>query len=142
MRTRTVTLMLGLAAFGLVASACSSGSSSSKGALTINGITATDRGSKDVSGATTATVDASNNGSTYFFSPTVLTGKGGQKLTVTVKDTGDREHTFTLADGSVDKTLQPGQTATVSVTFPGSGSLEFYCRFHKSLGMVGELTAR
>src|SRR5438105_4780448 len=105
----------------LVASACGGGSSSSAGgggskaAPTIEGVTANVHGSKTVSGATSTTIDASNSGSSFFFSPTVLTGKAGQKLTITVKNTGTVPHTFTLADGSVDKTFQPGQSATVSV---------------------------
>jgi len=28
----------------------------------------------------------------------------------------------------------------VTVTFPQSGSLEFFCKYHKSSGMVGELS--
>ena len=108
---------------------------------TIEGVTANVHGSKTVSGATSTTIDASNSGSSFFFSPTVLTGKAGQKLTITVKNTGTVPHTFTLADGSVDKTFQPGQSAKVSVTFPATGSLAFFCKFHKTSGMVGELTS-
>jgi plastocyanin len=36
-------------------------------------------------------------------------------------------------------TLTPGTQQTVTVTFPNSGSTEFFCRFHESMGMTGEL---
>ena len=30
--------------------------------------------------------------------------------------------------------------STVTVTFPQSGSVEFFCDYHRSLGMAGELS--
>jgi len=148
MRVRIGSLLALVVVLGVVAASCSSGSSAgggssggAQGSLTVNGDRANDHGSKNVSGASSATLDASNSGSNYFFDPTVLAGKAGQKLTITVKNTGDTVHNFTLAAGGANKDVQPGQSATVTVTFPSSGSLEFYCRFHRTFGMVGELTA-
>ena len=85
-------------------------------------------------------LEADNDNANYYFDPTVLTGKPGQKLTIEVKNTGSTVHNFTLAGGGANKDVQPGQTAKVTVTFPGSGFMEFYCRFHRRFGMVGELT--
>jgi plastocyanin len=138
MGSRTLRLFSAAVVIGVVAAACSS--SSSGGTITIGGDKANDHGSKNVSGVSTVELQAKNVGSsTYFFDPTVLTGSAGQKLTITVKNAGDTTHNFTL--GSISKDIPAGQSATVSVTFPASGSTEFFCRFHRSLGMAGELTA-
>ena len=54
-----------------------------------------------------------------------------------LKNEGTREHTFTLADGGVDQTLSPDQSAEVNVTVGSSGSVNFFCKIHKSSGMQG-----
>ena len=36
--------------------------------------------------------------------------------------------------------INPNGKVSVTVTFPKSGFVEFYCRFHRASGMVGELT--
>ena len=152
MRSRVLALLALGAAVSLVAVACGGGgggggsspSSSSGGqaggTLSLpGGITANNHGSASVTGGA-AQIEASNAGSSYFFTPTVLKGSPGQKLTVTVKNSGDTEHNFSIDAAGVNKNLQPGQSATVTVTLPGSGALVFYCAFHKSLGMAGEFT--
>ena len=151
MCSRTLALCSVVAALGIMGAACSSSpgggrspsasaSGGSGGTITINGDKANNHGSRVVSGASSASLDAANNSSSFFFDPTVLTGKPGQKLTITVKNTGNTVHNFTLSGGGANKDVQPGQSAKVTVTFPNSGSMEFYCRFHRSFGMVGELT--
>ena len=75
----------------------------------------------------------------FFFSPNVLTGSAGQQLTLTIDNQGAATHTFTIASEHIDVTLAPGTQQTVKVTFPNSGSTEFLCRFHESMGMTGEL---
>jgi plastocyanin len=37
----------------------------------------------------------------------------------------------------VDETLKPDAKMTVTVKVPSSGSLQYYCRFHRSQGMQG-----
>ena len=131
---------------GLVAAACSGGGggsspgSGSGGAIQLpGGISATNKGTTTVSGSSTQ-IEASNAGGSYFFTPTVLKASGGQKLTVTVKNSGDTEHNFSIDAAGINKNLQPGQSVTVQVTLPSSGSLVFYCAFHKALGMAGQFT--
>jgi len=150
MRGRLGALLALGAAISLVAAACGGGGGASPspsaggvgGTISLpGGIRATNHWSASVSGQGSAQIEASNGGTSYFFSPTVLTGTAGQKLTVTVKNTGDTEHNFSIDSKSISKNIQPGQQATVTVTLPTSGSLVFYCVFHKSLGMAGELTA-
>ncbi len=86
-------------------------------------------------GKKTFTIDAQD----FFFSPNVLTGSAGQQLTLTIDNQGAATHTFTIASEHIDVTLAPGTQQTVKVTFPNSGSTEFLCRFHESMGMTGEL---
>ena len=92
--------------------------------------TARERGRQE-----TFTIDAQD----FFFSPNVLMGSAGQQLTLTIDNQGAATHTFTIASEHIDVTLAPGTQQTVKVTFPNSGSTEFLCRFHESMGMTGEL---
>jgi plastocyanin len=75
----------------------------------------------------------------YYFKPTVIQGKAGQKVTLELKNEGKVEHSFVIDSQNIDKTLSPGQDAKVTVTIPASGAVSFYCKFHKSEGMAGAL---
>lgn len=133
-----------LAALFLVftAAACggksSSSSSGSEGttSTTINGNQVDSHGTKDVSGESgKVEIELYDN----YFQPTVLKGKPGQKVKLELKNEGKAAHTFTISSQSVDKEIQPGDETETQVTFPQSGQLEFVCKFHQSLGMVGAL---
>ena len=131
----------------LAAAGCGSSSSSSSGGTTteessggggqktIAGVKANDHGTKAVedSGKTEVEMDD------FYFEPTVLEGKPGQKVELELKNEGETEHTFTIDSQSVDKELGPGEEAEVEVTIPKSGVVSFYCKFHKSSGMAGAL---
>ena len=131
----------------LAAAGCGSSSSSSSGGTTteessggggqktIAGVQANDHGTKAVedSGKTEVELDD------FYFKPTVLEGKPGQKVELELKNEGETEHTFTIDSQSVDKELGPGEEAEVEVTIPKSGVVSFYCKFHKSSGMAGAL---
>jgi plastocyanin len=132
-----------LLALGVVATACTSSTSTSAAAPTAT-TSATPTGSPvptspapaaDVAGKTTITIDTYDN----FFSPDTLTGSAGQKLSLTIDNKGTAAHTFTIASENIDVTLMPGTSQTVKVSFPKSGSTQFVCRFHESMGMVGQL---
>ena len=127
----------------LAAAGCGSSSSSSSGSTresrssggqrTIAGVNANDHGTKTVSKETELELDD------YYFKPTVIQGKAGQKVTLELKNEGKVEHSFTIDSQEIDKTLSPGEDAKVTVTIPASGSVSFYCKFHKSSGMAGAL---
>ncbi len=131
----------------LAAAGCGSSSSSSSGGTTtkesgggggqktIAGVKANDHGTKAVedNGKTEVELDD------FYFEPTVLEGKPGQKVTLELKNEGETEHTFTIDSQSVDQDLGPGEEAEVDVTIPKSGVVSFYCKFHKSSGMAGAL---
>ncbi len=151
LRARVPRLMILILAVGMVAGACGKGSGSASGSpsasasassgesgggqITIGSDKANNHGSQVVTGST---VDVEQDD--YYFGPTVLTGTAGQKVTITLDNHGTALHNFTLTDQGIDQDVQPGSNGTVSVTFPQSGVLEFYCKYHKALGMVGELT--
>ena len=145
---RTVVMVLALS---LVAAACSkksnespgSGGSSGSGggSMTIGSDTATNKGTQDVSGKSTFELELDNDGGKYYFKPTVLKGTPGEQLTLTLKNEGNTVHNFTLVGSEASgMDVQAGQEGTVQVTFPQTGFVEFYCKYHRSLGMVGELT--
>jgi plastocyanin len=77
----------------------------------------------------------------FFFAPATIDGSADQKITFTVKNVGTTAHTFTIDDQNIDVTVAPGDETTVDLTFPPSGSVEFYCKFHASRGMTGILEA-
>ena len=131
----------------LAAAGCGSSSSSSSGGTTteessggggqktIAGVNANDHGTKAVADQGKTEIELDD----YYFKPTVLEGKPGQKVELELKNEGQTEHTFTIDSQNVNKDLGPGEEAEVEVTIPKSGVVSFYCKFHKSSGMAGAL---
>jgi plastocyanin len=108
-------------------------SSGGGGQKTIAGVSVNDRGTKSVSGKTAVSLGD------YFFKPTVIEGKAGSKVTLELKNVGQVAHTFTIDSQKIDQNLDPGASATVTVTIPKTGAVSFYCRYHRSSGMAGAL---
>jgi plastocyanin len=105
--------------------------------VTIAGQEATSHGSADVSGMDSVELELDD----FYFEPTVLEGEAGQALSVTMFNEGDAPHTFTIDELRIDHELQPGDEGiSTEVTFPDSGALVFYCRFHAGGGMLGGLS--
>jgi plastocyanin len=123
----------------LIAAACSSGSGAPASGQTvlIDGQHVVVKGSIDVGGQTAEDVDAVD----YAFDPTILSGSGGQTITITLHNRGSATHNFSLPQQQISQDVAPGQSATVTVTFPANGQLPFFCRFHKGRGMLGLLRA-
>jgi plastocyanin len=89
-------------------------------------------------GTTAATGSTGGGGTTitiadFAFDPDTITVSGPTEVTVTNQDTAT--HTFTLDDGSVDETIEPG--ATVTVTVDVSAATGFHCNIHPQ--MVGQI---
>jgi plastocyanin len=73
------------------------------------------------------------------FNPATASARAGQKVTVNVKNDGQRPHTFTI-DGVVDSgRLNAGESKTVEFTPSTAGSLAFYCTIHTAAVMSGTL---
>jgi plastocyanin len=141
-----IVAVLSLAAVPLLAGCGGSSSSSSSGSTessgeggkkTIAGVEANNHGTKTVSQGEKTEVELDD----FYFEPTVLRGKAGEKVELELKNEGNTEHTFTIDSQGVDKELGPGEEAEVSVKIPQSGVVSFYCKFHKSEGMAGGLAA-
>jgi plastocyanin len=76
------------------------------------------------------------------FDPETISGKAGSTVEVELENTGHAEHNFAIdSQEGVDIDVDPGEDATVSVKIPASGSVPFYCEYHRGLGMVGTVKA-
>jgi predicted lipoprotein with Yx(FWY)xxD motif len=75
----------------------------------------------------------------YYFEPTFIKATPGSTLTVSLKNEGKMEHTFTVPGQPVDVDLQPDARGTATVTVPADGALVFFCRFHGPNGTDGDL---
>ncbi len=78
-------------------------------------------------GATTLQVAAMDN----FFEPIELTAKAGETVSIVVTNGGLSIHNFVIQSTGVNSgILNGGDSVTLTVTMPDSGSLEFICEFH------------
>jgi len=128
------------AALILTAAACGGGdySSDSGGGTTAASVkTSNDHGSKDVSEMGSVEMEMDE----LYFEPTVPEGKAGQTLEVELENEGTEEHNFSVDDQGVDHDVEAGEKATVKVKLPQSGTVSFYCKYHRSEGMTGSLQA-
>jgi plastocyanin len=50
-------------------------------------------------------------------------------------------HNFSVEGQPIDVTLAPASPATVTVTFPRSGTIGFRCKLHLQQNMRGELVS-
>ena len=112
----------------------------SGGKITIGSDQANDHGTEDATGKSTFEIEASNDSSGYFFKPTILQGSGGQSITLEIKNDGSVPHNFSITSMNVNVTVEPGASQEVKVTFPQTGTVEYFCSFHHALGMAGELS--
>ncbi|HEY8018266.1 MAG TPA: cupredoxin domain-containing protein [Actinomycetota bacterium] len=105
-----------VASVGLLAAACSSGNDGST--------TPTSSGGAVVPG--TAKIGIAD----LAFEPSTLTVASGA-TTITVTNSDTVTHTFTLDDGSVDETIDPGQSVDVTVNI--TATTGFHCSIHTSM---------
>jgi plastocyanin len=152
MRRSTPLMITALVAASLLlAGACSSSSSSASpaaggtgsgsgtgGTITIGSDQANDHGTEDATGKSSFEIEADNDEG-FYFKPTILTGSASQSITLEIKNEGTVPHNFSIESAGVDVTINPGSSQEVDVKFPATGTVEFFCSFHRSLGMVGEL---
>jgi plastocyanin len=135
----------------LLASGCGGGSDgggseASKeagGTITLEGTPANDHGTKQV--GSTAQVELGD----YYFEPTILVGSPGAKVTLELVNNGDLEHNINAdipqegAAVPLDQDVRSGGgKETVTLTFPESGQLVFFCKYHEGDGMVGALRTK
>src|SRR4029077_3969078 len=111
-------------------------SPSGKGkSVSLAGVAYADHGTKDVRTVSKLELEADD----YYFSPTFLRGKPGQKLTLVVESEAGTLHNLSIPALGIDKDIPPKGKMELTVTFPASGELAFFCKFHGSMGMNGQL---
>jgi plastocyanin len=128
-----------LLSVGLVATACGGEETrqqADEDSIIVAGERANDQGTQNVAGLRDFELQMDE----FYFRPTILTGEPGQTITLELLNDGTRPHTFTLDLLRVDLDVAPERTAGTKVTFPDSGALLFYCRFHAGGGMRGGLS--
>jgi plastocyanin len=150
-KIRVARLLVLFLALGLVASACSkktettggaspraseSGGASGSGQITIGSDQANNKGTASITGKEDFSVEVDD----FYFKPTVLKGTAGQQIRLELENESSTLHNFTLADQNIDQDIQAGQKMEVTLKLPASGFLEFFCKYHKASGMVGELS--
>jgi plastocyanin len=128
-KARWVRLVAGLFVLSLVVAACSSDDDGGGGTTDTTG---------GATGGTAETGATGGGGVTitiagFAFDPDTITVSGPTEVTVTNEDS--TTHTFTLNDGSVDETVEPGATETVTVDV--SASTGFHCKIHPQ--MTGQI---
>lgn len=82
-------------------------------------------------------IEANDN----YFKPNILTGVPDTAIVAAVKNQGKAVHNFSVTGQEVNQDIQPGESPSVVFTFPASGRVVFFCKFHRDDGMVGELQA-
>jgi len=101
----------------------------------IGGTDALVRGRETVEGVSVG-IEVDDN----YFKPNILKGEAGAKVTLTLKSEGKALHNFSLTEQGVSQEIPPGTSQSVTVTFPQSGKLVFFCKYHRDEAqMVGEL---
>ena len=119
----------------LAATACGKENAGSGGTITIAGQEANDHGTKEISGESSLELEQDN----YYFEPTILKGTAGQKITLELSNEGSALHNFSITDQGIDEDVPSEEKAEVTLTFPQSGTLVFFCKYHQTRGMVGAL---
>jgi plastocyanin len=122
-----------VAAAALTLAACGSGSSYSS--KTSSSTSTTSKAAAAGPAATSTTkVEMYDN----YFQPKTITGKAGSTVKIKLENVGQRDHNFKIdAQKQANADVGPGKSASVSVKIPASGTVQFYCEYHKGLGMVG-----
>ena len=103
--------------------------------VSIAGVAYTDHGTLDISAQRVVKLEADD----YYFGPTFLRGKPGQRLRLRIENESGTLHNITIADQQIDRDILSKKTIEVDVTMPASGTLVFSCKFHGPLGMNGHL---
>jgi plastocyanin len=127
----TVSMIVAMTAVSLAPAAGAGGKSPVKLDGKVN-----KHGTKDVSKSTQSNLAVELD--SYYISPTFTKVQAGEKLTITLKNASSVPHTFTSDPLNVDKEVDPGKTAKITVTVPDSAkAFQYYCRFHQGQGMQG-----
>ena len=113
----------------LVGAACGGATESSKAPVQLSGAV-NNHGTKDLS-AKGLSLESELEQDDFYFEPTFIKSTAGAKFKAEIKNEGKTSHTFTIESLGVDAELSPGMKKEVEFTLPGSGTVNFICRFHR-----------
>ncbi|MCC7105074.1 MAG: cupredoxin domain-containing protein [Chloroflexi bacterium] len=120
-----------------VAAASPSPGTLALGTLQLGSLAFNNRGLENATGKDELELEADD----FYFRPTFIRGRPGQKLKLEIENEGRVQHNFSLEAQRIDQNIAPDGKLEVEVTFPASGALRFYCKFHAGQGMNAELLA-
>lgn len=89
-----------------------------------------------VAPATGATVSIEAND--FFFAPTCVTGVPAGTVTLAVRNATQTLHNVSIQSLGIDRDVPPGQAVRVTLTV-GTTPVPFFCKYHRTSGMVGAL---
>jgi plastocyanin len=77
----------------------------------------------------------------FSFQPKTVSANTSQAIVIT--NNGSTLHNFSIEGTSISVDTQPGETTRLEAPGPSfaPGTYTFFCRFHRSFGMVGTLVA-
>ncbi len=128
---RASVLAVGLALVG-VAAAC--GSANPARHPGVAGGAGCSHGEAAVTG-TRATIEAGD----FFFSPACQTdAPSSSTITLVVHNAGQALHNVSVPDQNIDSDVEVGRTTIVTMK-TGTTSIAFFCKYHRTSGMVGAI---
>src|SRR6266568_5761772 len=97
-----------------------------------------------LSGASSVPTSVSITASEFKFTPSTIQVSVGQKVTLTLQNTGVVEHDVTFPGAGFSLLARADQTVTGDFTFDKPGVFDFFCSIpgHKDAGMKGTLIRR
>jgi len=78
----------------------------------------------------------------YEFNPSSLTVTKGDRIKITIRNTGTVTHSFVIDEFNVSSgNIGPGESTVVEFTVDKSGTFTYYCSIpgHRELGMEGHI---
>jgi plastocyanin len=116
------------------------------GTIVFDGVTANDRGSGEIAGESVS-VEAGD----FYFAPTVIVAPRssagdisrlpGRQVDLEVTAGGAGPHNVRIPEQEIDVDVAAGETVRVLMTLPETGTLVFWCKYHRDRGMAGAFVA-
>jgi plastocyanin len=102
----------------------------------VGSVTYANWGERNARRETTRELDAGD----FYFKGTFIRGEPGQKLTLAISNIATQVHNISIPAQGLDRDLPRGHArVNVEVTFPMTGEVQFFCKFHTARGMNGLL---
>ena len=102
----------------------------------IGSVTYANWGVRDAAGDPTRELDAGD----FYFKGTFIQGEPGQELTLEIQNVAEQVHNISLPAQGIDQDIPPKSgRVDVEVTFPRTGEVQFFCKYHTARGMNGLL---